>query len=52
MLWLAALGGGVGALVGIYWIRHKNRKPRFAYGVPVMLAAQVALGLWVAGAIR
>jgi uncharacterized membrane protein YsdA (DUF1294 family) len=45
LLWLAAVMGGAGALAGIYGLRHKTRKPRFAWGVPVMAAAQVAL-LW------
>jgi len=46
LLCLAALGGGVGAVLGVYLIRHKTRKARFAIGVPVALAAQVALGTW------
>ncbi|MDF2630648.1 MAG: putative rane protein [Symbiobacteriaceae bacterium] len=45
LLWIAALGGGAGACLGIYWVRHKTKKPRFAWGVPAMLALQViALG--------
>jgi len=48
LLWLAALGGGLGALVGVYGIRHKVRKPRFAVGVPVLLAVQVGLAAWAA----
>ncbi|MFO7273992.1 MAG: DUF1294 domain-containing protein [Symbiobacteriaceae bacterium] len=49
LLWLSALGGGPGALLGIYLIRHKTRKPLFALGVPGLLAAQLALAAWVAG---
>ncbi len=48
LLWLAALGGGAGAMLGIYLIRHKTRKPRFAMGVPALLAAQVGLAVWLA----
>ncbi|MFZ5816592.1 MAG: DUF1294 domain-containing protein [Bacillota bacterium] len=47
LLWLAALGGGAGALLGVYLVRHKSRKGRFALGVPLLLAAQLAaLWLW------
>lgn len=47
LLCLAALGGGAGAVLGIYLIRHKTRKARFAIGAPAALAAQVALVSWV-----
>ena len=46
LLWLAALGGGPGACLGIYLVRHKTRKPRFAYGVPAMTVVQAALLWW------
>lgn len=46
LLWLALLGGSAGALAGIYLVRHKSRKPRFALGIPLMLAAHGALALW------
>ncbi|HWI66699.1 MAG TPA: DUF1294 domain-containing protein [Symbiobacteriaceae bacterium] len=46
LLWLAALGGGPGACLGIFLVRHKTRKPRFAYGVPAMTVVQAALLLW------
>lgn len=43
LLLIAALGGSVGALAGMLLFRHKIRKPRFAVGVPLILAAQLAL---------
>lgn len=53
LLLLAALLGSPGALVGMYGFHHKTRKPRFAVGVPLMLAIEVAAaaaarwrGLW------
>lgn len=49
LLWLAAVGGGLGATLAIFLIRHKSRKPLFAFGVPLMLAAQAALYFWVVG---
>jgi len=47
LLWLAALGGSVGLLIGMSAFRHKIRKPAFFLGVPAMLAAQLLLAWWV-----
>ena len=41
----AVIGGGVGVLAGMLLFRHKTRKPRFAVGVPVILAMQIAFFL-------
>lgn len=49
LLWLALLGGAAGALLAIYLVRHKTKKPVFALGVPAMLIAQVGLYLWQRG---
>lgn len=47
---LAALadraGGALGALAAMHLCRHKIRTPRFAWGVPVLLAVQCALLAW------
>ena len=43
LLALALAGGAPGALAAMDLCRHKIRTPRFAWGVPVMLAAQCAL---------
>lgn len=43
-LWIvSALGGAVGSLFGMYTARHKTRKPAFAYGMPLLAAAEAAL---------
>lgn len=47
LLTLAAAFGAVGALSGMYTFRHKTRKPKFAYGVPALLAAHLALFYWL-----
>lgn len=47
LLTLAAACGSVGALFGMYTFRHKTRKPKFAYGVPALLAAHLALFYWL-----
>lgn len=49
LLWMAALGGSPGALLGIRLWHHKTLHPQFRYGVPVILIAQLlAIGalLW------
>lgn len=46
LLALALAGGAPGALAAMDLCRHKIRTPRFAWGVPVMLAAQCALLAW------
>lgn len=45
LLALAAMGGAAGEGLAMLLFHHKTRKPRFAVGVPVMLALQVALVL-------
>ena len=39
---IAAAGGSVGVLLGMYTFRHKTRHLSFVIGVPVILALQVA----------
>ena len=43
LLSLALAGGALGALAAMHLCRHKIRTPRFAWGVPVLLAVQCAL---------
>ena len=45
---LAAIGGSVGALAGMYAFRHKTRHWYFVWGIPAILAAQMALTVWLA----
>ena len=46
LLTLAALGGSLGGLMGMYLFRHKTRKPKFTVTLPVLLLLQTAL-LWL-----
>jgi uncharacterized membrane protein YsdA (DUF1294 family) len=46
LLGIAALGGSVGALVGMYAFRHKTRHMKFTLGIPAILIAQLILA-WV-----
>lgn len=43
---IAALGGSVGSLLGMYTFRHKTRHPKFTVGIPVVLALQIGLLVW------
>ena len=43
----AALGGSMGALLGMYTFRHKTRHIKFTLGVPAILVAQIALAAWL-----
>lgn len=46
LLALALAGGAAGALAAMDLFRHKIRTPRFAWGVPALLAAQALLLAW------
>ena len=41
LLGMAFAGGSVGALLGIYLLRHKTKKNYFTVGVPLMMVMQV-----------
>ncbi len=41
LMWVAALGGSIGSLWGMYRFRHKTKHPKFTLGIPLILAAQV-----------
>ena len=45
---LAAIGGSLGAWAGMYAFRHKTRHWYFVWGIPAILAAQMALAVWLA----
>ena len=41
LLGMAFAGGSIGALLGIYLLRHKTKKNYFTVGVPLMMVMQV-----------
>ena len=45
LLWLALLGGGIGAFLGQRLLRHKTRKPPFHVVLPALFVLQAFLGL-------
>ena len=44
---LALAGGSAGAWAGMYTFRHKTRHWYFVWGIPAILLAQIALGVWL-----
>ena len=47
LLVIAALGGSVGAILGMQVFHQKTRHWYFHYGIPAMLVAQLVI-IWVA----
>ncbi len=43
LLTVAALGGSVGSLLGMYTFRHKTLHKKFSMGIPGMLVVQILL---------
>lgn len=43
---LAIIGGSLGCIIGMHLFRHKRRKFKFSFGLPMILVIQVAA--WVA----
>ena len=55
LIFLAVIGGSVGALAGMKVFHHKTRKPKFKTGVPAILIIQLIIyflfsgneGIWI-----
>ena len=47
LLGMAAIGGSIGAWLGMRVWHHKTQHAKFRYGVPAMLVAQAALLVWI-----
>ena len=45
LLIVAALGGSVGSLAGMYLFRHKTQHLKFTLGIPLILAAQCLIAV-------
>ena len=43
LIFLAVIGGAVGALAGMKVFHHKTRKPKFKTGVPAILIIQLII---------
>ena len=47
LLWMAALGGSIGALLGMKVWHHKTLHKKFRWGVPAILILQIALVIFI-----
>lgn len=43
LLTIAALGGSIGSLIGMYTFRHKTKHLKFRLGIPAILIGQLVL---------
>lgn len=43
LLGVAAMGGSIGAILGMRLFRHKTRHLKFSLGLPLILAVQIVL---------
>ncbi len=41
LMTLAALGGSLGCIGGMYAFRHKTKHLKFTFGLPILLALQI-----------
>ena len=44
---IAAFGGSVGCWLGMYTVRHKTKHLKFTLGIPVILAVQIGIALFL-----
>ena len=47
LMGVAALGGSIGAIAGMYVFRHKTRHLKFFLCLPAILIIQIALVIWI-----
>ena len=46
---VAAVGGSIGSLLGMYTFRHKTKHLKFTLGMPLILALQILAVVLIAG---
>lgn len=42
LFFIAAIGGSLGSLIGMYTVRHKTKHLTFTLGIPLILSVQIA----------
>ena len=47
LIWMAILGGSIGAWLGMKAWHHKTQHKKFQYGIPLILLAQIALVIYL-----
>ena len=46
---VAAIGGSIGSLLGMYTFRHKTKHIKFILGMPLILAIQILAAVLILG---
>jgi uncharacterized membrane protein YsdA (DUF1294 family) len=47
LMTVAALGGSIGSLLGMYTFRHKTKHIKFTLGIPVILVIQIFAAVYL-----
>lgn len=47
LMTVAALGGSVGSLLGMYTVRHKTKHIKFVLGIPAILVIQIFVAVYL-----
>ena len=47
LLWMAVIGGSIGAWLGIKIWNHKTMHKKFKYGVPAIIILQIAIIVYI-----
>ena len=44
---IAAIGGSIGSIIGMYVFRHKTKHNTFVYGMPMILGIQIGVIIYL-----
>ena len=44
---IAAMGGSIGSIIGMYTFRHKTKHNTFVYGMPMILGIQIGIVVYM-----
>lgn len=44
---VAAIGGGIGTIAGMYVFRHKTQKAKFVFGFPAIIVIQILIAIMI-----
>lgn len=47
LMTVAAIGGSIGSLLGMYTVRHKTKHLKFVLGIPVILVIQIFAAVYL-----
>ena len=47
LFWVAAIGGSIGRLLGMYTFRHKTKHIKLIVGMPRILAAHIVIAILI-----